>query len=463
MKRGEFGTTGEAVILDPYRPYAPMLIKRLYDNHGVRTVCLHTAWRERLLTEGRYPILRSPAVSAHYMVPGLGWNAVAQRLVQRHDILGVLPYEEGMVYPLVVLAETLGLSWAQPGIQSAFRNKFALKALVAANDPAIRLNVFAKVNSADEALRLARTHNLSRYVLKPNSGSGNQQVAFFDHDAPRALVQEYFEDANDQVLLEEFVHGQEYWVNGQMDAQGQPTVTGIGQYHRINHNGVENLEVGTFSVSPDSATFAMLRTYGEAVMRATGLRRSPFHLEAIIDDRGPCLVEVGARFCGELGALIDMAHHGPQLDLIDVAAHYYISEDPYGPVPLDWDRVARTWTGTATGDSQHSHRLIHVAGVDAVEAADDFLFWIKRPEPGDFVHRTRSLTSRAWAVALQGPASSDPLQRIEEARATIQLSGTGHGRTTWRRRWPMYRGVLKKLRSTRPRRYQLTSLMRRLG
>ena len=44
---------GEALILDPYRPYAQLLIQRLYLNHGIRTVCLHRNWRERLLLEGR--------------------------------------------------------------------------------------------------------------------------------------------------------------------------------------------------------------------------------------------------------------------------------------------------------------------------------------------------------------------------------------------------------------------------
>ncbi|HNE88349.1 MAG TPA: hypothetical protein PKL68_05800 [Actinomycetota bacterium] len=40
------------VIMDPYGPYARLLIERLYRNHGVTTVCLHTDWKARLRSEG---------------------------------------------------------------------------------------------------------------------------------------------------------------------------------------------------------------------------------------------------------------------------------------------------------------------------------------------------------------------------------------------------------------------------
>lgn len=452
----------EAVILDPYRPYASMLIQRLYDRHGIRTVCLHSTWRERLLLEGRLPVLRSKAVSAHYMVAGLDWRTVAQRLARHHSIVGVLPYEEGMVRPLTIIAEELGLSWSQPHVQYAFRDKFALKQLVSRNDPRIRLNAFARVRTVDDVQEVVRTHDLQRYVLKPNSGSGNQNVAFFDHDAPVRDVSDYLAQVDSDVLLEEYVTGPEFWVNGQMDAEGVPTVVGIGRYYRIQDNDVENLEVGSYSVQPHEPVFGPLRDYAESVMRATGLRRSPFHLEAIVDDSGPCLVEVAARLCGELGTLLDMRHHGPQLDLIDIAAHYYVSDRPLGPVPLDWERVGRSWVATVTGVSPHDQRLVKVEGVTEVEQSRSFLFWIKRPAPGDFVHRTQSLTTRAWSVTVRGDLQTDPRDAIDGVRSTIRLHGTGDGELDLREKWPMYRGVAAKMWASRPRPYEGKALLRPL-
>jgi len=451
--------TPEAVILDPYRPYAPMLIQRLYARHGVRTICLHSTWRERLLLEGRSPVLRSAAVSAHYMVADHDWRTVARRLAMHHSIVAVLPYEEGMVRPLTIIAEELGLSWSQPQVQYAFRDKFALKALVSSNDPSIRLNTFARVSSVDDVLSVVRTHRLQRYVLKPNSGSGNQNVAFFEHDASPVEVGAYLAKVGSDVLMEEYLNGPEFWVNGQMDAKGLPTVVGIGRYYRIHDNGVENLEVGSYSVQPDDPLFAPLRDYAMSVMSATGLRRSPFHLEAIVDERGPCLVEVAARLCGELGTLLDMRHHGPQLDLIDVAAHYYVSDHDLGALPLDWAQVSRAWVATATGISSRDQRLVKVDGVEDVEESSSFLFWIKRPEAGDFVHQTQSLTTRAWAVTVRGDLQTDPRVAIDGLRSTIRLQGTGDGELQLSQKWPMYRGVAGKMWASRPRPYQARALL----
>jgi hypothetical protein len=459
MQRSAFLSNGVAVILNPYRPYAFMLMERLYKNHGIRTVCLHTRWRERLTLEGRYPILRSPAVAAHYMVARGQWQGVARHLARRHRIVAVLPYEEGVVHPMAVVAQTLGLSWAQPSVLPAFRDKYALKSLVARADPSVRLNQFAQVRSAGEVLRLAQESGVQRYVLKPNSGSGNEHVAFFATTTDQEQVHRYFQRVVGPVLFEEFIEGPEFWVNGQMDADGHPTVVGMGEYYRTASNGIENLEVGTMSLQPDDPRFAPLARYAESVMRATGLRRSPFHLEAIIDDRGPCLIEVGARFCGELGTLIDMEHHGPTLDLIEVAAHYYISDRPLGPLPLNWPNVARSWVATATGDSAFDQRLVEVSGIDHIEASGRHLFWINRPLPGDHVQRTTSLTTRAWAVALRGHLGEDPRSVIDWARATVCLRGTASRKWRTRQKLPMYKNLMRKAVASRPRPYEVKAVL----
>ena len=453
----------EAVILNPYAPYARMLIRRLWVNHGIRTVCLHTDWRKRITLEGRYPLLRSSAVAAHYMLESANWDSIAAQLSQRHEIVGVLPYEEGMVVPMSDLASALDLSWAQPEILADFRDKRALKQRVANADPSIRLNLFRDVANPQHVLETVREHHLQRFVLKPNSGSGNHHVRFFDAYTSRQSLAEYFEDASDQVLLEEFIDGPEFWVNGQMDVHGEPTVVGVGMYYRIPSNGITNLEVGTTSLQPTDPRFDALRKYAENVMRATGLHRSPFHLEAIVDDRGPCLVEVAARLCGELGTLLDMEHHGPQLDLIDIAAHYYVSDAELPVIPLDWHRVASRWVATATGDSAYDQRLVAASGVEAIEASENFLFWIKRPEPGDYVQRTVSLTTRPWSVALTGSLDQDPWRVVEAARSSVGLHGGVSDSLTILQKWPMCKGVLSKAWSSRPRLYETQALWHSLS
>jgi hypothetical protein len=449
----------EAVILDPYRPYALLMIERLYERFGIRTVCLHQDWRTRLLLEGRHRQLRSPAVSAHYMVGELGWDRAAQILRTRHHVAGVLPYEEGMVKPLSDLAELLGLSWAQPDVLPVFRDKRALKAMVLSNDPSIRMNAFTHVTTTEEVVAFADARHLRRFVLKPNDGSGNNDVAFFDTPVDPTAVAAYVRRHSGPVLMEEFIEGPEYWVNGQMDSHGEPFVQAVGSYMRIDSNGVRNLEIGSTALPTGDPHFPVLVQYAQDVMRATGLRRSPFHLEAIVDDRGPCLVEVGARLCGDEGVLLDQWQHGLGMELIDMACHYYVSDTPRPTPDLDWTHYDSHVAGTATGTSPDDQRLITVEGLRDVEVSPHFLWWIKRPGPGDHVQKTQSLTSRAWSVALWADSPTGLSDAICWSHRTIALSGTAQPGWTWGQRAPMYRGLAGKVWSSRPRLYEARALL----
>lgn len=449
-----------AIVPDPYRPYALMLMNALYSRYGIRSVCLHSHWRTRFIKEGQVPFLRSKVVAAHVMIGDRTVEQIAQQL-RRYDVIGVLPHEEGMVGSMAELAKLLGVSWAQPNILPAFRDKESLKSLIRRRAPEIRLNGFREVANPHEVLAFAQDAGLCRFVLKPNDGSGNAHVAFFDVPADPAALATYFRTTDSRVLMEEFVSGDEYWVNGQMDAAGEPTVVGIGTYLRVSENGTQNLEVASRSVSPEDPVFGPLRKYAEDVMRATGLRRSPFHLEAIVDHQGPCLVEVGARLCGELVTLNDQWQHGPQLDLIAAAAHYYVSDQSFGELPLDWQRYTKFPTGNATGVSATEQRLVEIRGRETVEESPHFLWWVKRPEVGNHVKRTTSLTTRAWSAAFTASDYEQLKEVITSARESIRLVGTSDTPWTPRERWPVYRAVLGKAWSSRPRPYQLRALAHR--
>ncbi len=140
----------EALLIDPYQPYAELYISRLYREYGIQTVALHRNWRSRLVLEPRLPILRSRAVSAHYMVPAEGVEALAPMLRARHDITAVLPHDEGAVWPLARMAEILGVNWSQPDALAAFASKGALKALLRRNDPQLRVNQVGHVASVGD-------------------------------------------------------------------------------------------------------------------------------------------------------------------------------------------------------------------------------------------------------------------------------------------------------------------------
>ncbi len=96
------------------------------------------------------------------------------------------------------------------------------------------------------------------------------------------------------------------------------------------------------------------------IMQATGLKRSPFHMEIKVDDRGPCLIEVGARLVGHGNAELCGKMHG-DLDLFDLAAHYYLSNHDYGPVSLNWNRYDATDVRYVHGIAERSETHLFAA------------------------------------------------------------------------------------------------------
>ena len=174
-------------------------------------------------------------------------------------------------------------------------------------------------------------------------------------------------------------------------------------------------------------------------MRATGLRRSPFHLEAIIDERGS--VEVGAR--------VQWRTRGPSTisgstvhnwTLISVAAHYHTSSRPYGDLPLDWRRYDTHHSGHATGVSPPSDQRITAIDGPQNWRSPSLSYGgsqaaRRRPRPAH--HQPDYF--RAWSAAVNASSEEQIRDEIPTARESIRLVGTAD--TTWspRERWPVYR------------------------
>lgn len=439
----------EAVLINPYQYYADKFIELLFQRHGIRTVALHTDWRTRLIRQPRMPILDGPAVAAHYMVPPGGVAELAPMLRRRHDIGAVLPHDEGAVEPLVRLARDLALPWSQQPVLGALGSKEAVKRFIGDVDPGVRLNSVIRAQSAAQVLQWAREQQVSRFVLKPDDGSGNRGVAFFDTDADSARIDDYFAEHSGRTLAEEFISGPEFWVNGQTGPEGDPVVTGLGTYDRRSVNGKENVEVGSRTIASTHPAAAELGAYARRVVTAMGLRRSPFHLEAKIDDRGPCLIEVGARLCGEKLVVVDGWAHGT--DLMEVAVTGYISPTG-GLVPeLDWVRYDRHRAVSINGSSDRHDVIGRIEGLEEVESMPGFLMWIKEPQVGNTVVPTRDLLANPWSVYFWGEDDEALDAATDRVRDTIVVTGLSQLPAGPGARWPVYRERMSRYWQARPR------------
>ncbi len=412
--------SGEYVIQDPYNDYAIRFIQHVHRSFGWKAVCYYTDTSDLRRNFHLFPQLGDPAlVSASYRVSESGMARFIEHLRIDHDIRAVVPHKEPAVMNASRIAAALGLSWSQPRVLERFRHKESLKEHLRRVAPDLRMNESRLVDNPRQARTVADELGLDRFVLKPNDGFGNVNIGFFDRGTTQQQLSRFW-GGSGRLLLEEYVGGLEYQCDGQVDAAGTVTVFDVMEYVRAEVNGRPNIKLGSGQVRHSSPLFAQIAEYTERVVRASGLRRSPFHAEVKVDERGPCLIECGARMVGMgQGPTINLMHAGA-LDVFDVAAHYYASDQDYGPIPTDWTVYDSHLVWQVSGAVTRTERVFNLQGIDDVESLPGFAFWIQRPYVGERLHETTDLFGRSFIAVIEGTDEAELQKRADYIRETVR-------------------------------------------
>lgn len=432
----------EIVLQDPYHPYAEKFIA-LARAEGLRTVALYTDAQDMARNIRKFPVLAGPDISASYLVQGRSLEDVAAHLQRAHQVVAVVPHWEPAVLPLGRLAELLELPWAQPDVLPRFRDKHALKTFLRSVPGGPRINAIASVRSAADVAEAVATGHFARFVLKPNDGFANATIGFFDADGDPAELERYLaERAGTALLMEEYIGGEEYFVDGQVDADGEVESFAVWIYRRRDMNGRKAVSVGDIAIPTTHPEFRAIVDYTAAVMQATGLRSSPFHLELKVDEQGPCLIEVGARLAGgELAEIDPLMHDG--LDMLAVALHYYLGRTEHLETRLDWAHYDRNLLATANGVSYTSGIVDEIDGQAEVEARPDFVAWGQPPKIGQRLVPTVDLLRRPYRVVVRAPSEDDYDRVSAEIESTLRLNTSSTGARRAVRRALAYRPMIE--------------------
>jgi len=421
--QGASNAETEYLIQDPHHEYAARFIEYLYKSFGYRAVCFYTDRRERFFHQPDYPVLRSECVAASYDLSARDLSKFSAHVASVHSIAAVIPFNEPTVAPAVELARLLGLRWAQPDVMRRFHDKFALKDYIRVNHPDVRMNASRRAESVAQVLAARRDPAYRRFVLKPNNGFGNRSIGLFDETTDARVLESFLGRLQGTpVVMEQFIDGDEYFINGQVDDRGEVCVVAIFEYVRVRANGRHNIDSETLLVPHRHPRFAELAAYAQHVMRATELRRSPFHLELKVSDQGPCLIEVGARLAGHGNALLCEELHGPQLDLFALAAHYYLKADDFGPLALDWDAYDANAVRYVHGVAERDGRIYRLEGVREVESLPEFHKWVKKPVVGSYMQQTRDLLSMPFSLILRGATQEQLTAAGAKVRQILQIN-----------------------------------------
>jgi hypothetical protein len=420
----------EYLIQDPHHAYATRFIEHLYKTFGLRAVCFYTDRRERLYHQPNFPILRSECVAASYDVGPRDLAGFAAHVAASHNITAVLPFNEPTVAPAVELARILQLDWGQPDVMRRFNDKFTLKDHIRSQHPYLPMNASRRVDRLADVLTARRHPAFERFILKPNNGFGNRNIGLFDSTSSKEAIASFMAALQGTPLvMEQYIEGTEYFVNGQVDDGGNVCVIAIFEYVRLPVNGRHNIDLETLLVHQRDPRFAGLAEYAGQIVRATELRRSPFHLELKVGASGPCLIEVGARLAGHGNAFLCEALHGHRLNLFDLAAHYYLKPHDYGPVPLNWDAYDSHAIRYVHGVADEHGLIFRLEGVQEVEDLPEFFRWVKQPQVAAKLEPTRDLRSMPYSLVLRGDSQQQLAVAAAKVRDILRVNrGVGPGR-----------------------------------
>lgn len=214
----------------------------------------------------------------------------------------VAPGTESGVNLSEMLATRLGLPGNDPATIGGRSNKARMgQALQQAGLPCAKQLVVSHFQEATSDAFEALGYPL---VVKPTESAGSDEVLIaqtFDEAANhirRILGQiNKLGRANREILVQEFIRGQQYIVNS-VSLEGEHYVCEIWKDNRIRTTDGYVLYDNEFLVDLRDDVSLALADYTRACLDAMGVRFGPVHAELIMTDRGPRLVEIGARCQG---------------------------------------------------------------------------------------------------------------------------------------------------------------------
>jgi hypothetical protein len=408
------------LIVDPTGVY-PRHIVEFLGRAGKGAVAVFSSRARYLLYRDKWSKEIGQYVLDQYLAPGArSIRALSEEIGARWPKLeGVIPWDEQHVMLGAELGDRLGLGWNSAKTIERCRDKFLMKAWLRRYGKA-RINASAVVDDAAGAFAFLETVGRWPIVVKPTAGSGSTDVYFpASRDELLRDCQRVMGAGSGQVLLEEYIGGKELAVNGIVDKNGDVLITDIWHYDRRESHGIPNLYFQTFKIPTSDPLFGQVAHYAGQIVEGLGLRRTPIHMEVKVDDRGPCLIEVGARLSGGNLLVLGSKLHGRSL--LELAACHYLAELPIGAKEIDYKRYDRYDARVVHGIQSHEiPRIRAVHGVAEVEALPSFQGFGKLRYPGMSAPLSRDLDTVAWELYLIHPDAEQVAHDTVRARQLLR-------------------------------------------
>ncbi|MEU4147361.1 ATP-grasp domain-containing protein [Streptomyces parvulus] len=225
--------------------------------------------------------------------------AGGRALAARHDLAGVMTWDEWCLVPTARLARALGLPANSVEVTRACRNKATARSLFARHG--VPSAVSLSVRSLPEAQAAAAQIGYP-VVIKPAAHAGAMGVQRVDTPeqlaAAHHVAQLTAEPAaeNNQVLVEEFLDGPEISVEC-VTYRGTTTVVAV---NRKTISPPPHFEQLAHRVDAADPLLGIVTPAARAAIRALGITNGVSHIEMRLVDGRPRLIEVNGRLAGDM-------------------------------------------------------------------------------------------------------------------------------------------------------------------
>jgi len=249
-------------------------------------------------------------------------------IAKRHKIDGVMTVSvESLVCTVSKIAQDLGLPGISKEAALNVTNKIRMKEVLSKNN--IPVSPFISAKSLSEAIEKAGFLKFP-LVIKPADRAGSRGV-FKVKD--KKNLSKFFnvslgESRCGEVILEEFVDGIESTVDS-VTIKGKTYVLGISDKKKIETPNIIAMDL-TFPPDYSRSMQEKVKEIVRDALRALSVDFGPSHVEVIVNDKGPKVIEVAGRAGGGL-IPSDILPHLCNFDVIETYINLALGETPTIP------------------------------------------------------------------------------------------------------------------------------------
>lgn len=346
----------------------------------------------------------------HYLISTVDIDAAIAKAEEiKPD--GVITLASDMpVRTAAAIAQKLGLNGISSTAALCATDKIKMRERLKANK--VPVPKFYGVKDYDEFLRTAKQLG-SKFIVKPSDNSGSRGVYLVsgDNDLKKAYDYSRKFSSSGMVIAEEYMEGPEVSVealtmNGETKiiAVTDKLTTGYPYFVEMGHSIPSRL--------PDEAIDLIKRTACEAV-KAIGIDMGPSHIEIILTDFGPKIVELGARLGGDFITthLVPLA---TGVDMVQCSINIALGVEP--DFSRKYSRASAIRFLTCPEGI-----LASVEGVEEAQAIDGVRHIIFEKKIGDKISQIHNSNDRTGSVIAQADTPEEAVEICTRAIAKIRL------------------------------------------